>query len=151
MKTWPKRRFVASSTQDPSHPPHLVQLFRWQTLGIFGNIYQQYQHMTGASTLSIQELHYVPYYNKDLLPTSLKFLCCGESLFYLFDSKHENVVINYHYNCSSWNEKWWFVFHFSANVFSPEVKLDKYLFRAHVYWNKAGSAHYQVNIYHGNF
>ena len=90
--------------------------------------------MTGASPLCHT------YYNKDLLPTSLKFLCCGESLFYLFDSKHENVVINYHYNCSSWNEKWWFVFHFSANVFSPEVILDKYLFRAHVFWNKAGSA-----------
>ena len=94
---------------------------------------------------------YMPYYNKDLLPTSLKFLCCGESLFYLFDSKHENVVINYHYNCSSWNEKWWFVFHFSANVFSPEVILDKYLFWANLYWNEAGSAHYQVNIYHCNF
>ena len=50
------RRFVASSTQDPSHPPHLVQLFRWQTQGIFGNIYQRYQHMTGASTFSIQEV-----------------------------------------------------------------------------------------------
>ena len=103
------------------------------------------------SSLYLLQGECVPYYNKDLLPTSLKFLCCGESLFYLFDSKHENVVINYHYNCSSWNEKWWFVFHFSANVFSPEVILDKYLFRAHVFWNKAGSAHYQVNIYHGNF
>ena len=39
------RRFVANSAQDPSHPPHLVKLFRWQTQGIFGYIYQQNIHI----------------------------------------------------------------------------------------------------------
>ena len=150
MKTWPK--VCCKLYPGPFSSPALGPTFQ---MADSGDIWKYLSTIStydwGLYVKYSRTMCHIITSDKDLLPTSLKFLCCGESLFYLFDSKHENVVINYHYNCSSWNEKWWFVFHFSANVFSPEVILDKYLFRAHVFWNKAESAHYRVNIYQGNF